>query len=447
MDMNKENQLSFWSGLLYALLGATTAAVTYIPMANFFASVVGYMYYNNFEPSEIIHDFEGFGYMSLFFGVIAIGLAFIGGILGAAIVVNHARIQTFWGALAGGLVPAFILSFAVNNFMFSNQKQAEKADKEFHQALEIQEAALQSVHSLPFRFQELLNVNDFVYDFAISPDQQIMAYSFEKQIILWDLAQNVQIGSTFNLSLGSFAFDQPEFSPDGRWLASVDNDKVIVWSIPTAQQTYTLRGRKMAISPDSTMLAAIEDGNIIILYELSTGQEITRLKNDIPVGLSSLEFSPDGRLLATGGNYAVFLWNLEKRELIGRSYLPDRPDELEVEDIAFSPDSKKLAASTRWDLAVWDTEVMQSLGGVPNTFSGGNIQFSPDGHWLMSSNYSNEIHLWNTDTQAPAGKITNPALQGTLDARFLPDGHLLALFRTHEESWESKIGILEFDTP
>jgi len=445
--MDRENQLSFRSGIIYALLGATIATVTYLPMANLFARIVGYMYYNNFEPSEIVYDAEGFGYMSLFYGVIAIGLAFIGGILGAAIVINHARIQPFWGALVGGLVPALILSFAVNNFLFSRQKQAEETDKEFHQALETQDSALQPIHSLSFKFQELLGVNDFVFNFAISPDQRIMAYSFQKQIILWDLAQNAQIGSAFNLSPGSFAFHQLEFSQNGRWLASADNDNIIVWSIPAAQQTYTLRGRALAINSDDTMLASIDDGNLIILYDLSTGQEITRLKDNIPVGLSSLEFSPDGRFLATGGDYAVFLWNLEKRELVGKSYLPDKPDELEIDDITFSPDSKKLAASTRWDLAVWDTETMQPLNGVANTFSGGNIQFSPDGNWLLSTNFSNEVYLWDAATQTPIGKLTNPSLQGTLDAHFLPDGRLLALFTTHEEAWKSKLGILELDAP
>lgn len=446
--MNKENRPSFWKWLLYAFLGAIAAAVVYIPMAILFTKVLGFLYYNNLEPSETLNDVEGLLYMNLFSGVIAIGLAFIGGILGAAIVINNTRRQPFWGALAGGLFPALILSFAVNNFMFSNQQKAEKADEVFQQALEIQDTALQSVPSLPFEFQELLSVNDYVFNFAISPDQQIMAYSFQKQVILWDMAKDVQIGPTFNLSQESFAFDGVEFSPDGRWLASIDNDEVIVWSMPTAQQTYTLSGRALAISPDSTMLASIDDGNIIILYDLSSGQEITQLKNNIPVILSSLEFSPDGMLLASGGDYAVFLWNLEKRELIGSSYLPDKPNEFEVEDVAFSPDSKKLAASTRWDLAVLDTETMQPLKGIPNAFSGGNIYFSPDGHWITSSGGSSDgVYLWDTATQAPVGELTNPASIGTLETRPLPDGRLLALFRTHEQSWTSKIGILEFETP
>ena len=55
--------------------------------------------------------------------------------------------------------------------------------------------------------------------------------------------------------------------------------------------------------------------------------------------LQTLEFSPDGRVLATGGGLGVILWDLHERRVMGRLADNLAP----VVALAFSPDGKRLA--------------------------------------------------------------------------------------------------------
>jgi RNA polymerase sigma factor (sigma-70 family) len=166
-------------------------------------------------------------------------------------------------------------------------------------------------------------------------------------------------------------------SPNGRWLAAADlppargsQPEITLWDLSEGREsrqlvprTPNVRARDLAFSPDSTQLVAIgynhnqavgEKSGCITIWDVRTGEE-KFVRTGLGSSLSkTVVFSPDGRLLATGGwSGDLQLWEIatgeERHHFTGH--------ELAINSIAFSPDGKLLAAaSSDAPLFVWDVE-------------------------------------------------------------------------------------------
>ncbi len=88
-----------------------------------------------------------------------------------------------------------------------------------------------------------------------------------------------------------------------------------------------------------------------------------------PPVVTSLDFSPDGALLAVSGYHEVLLHKADGSELVGRLVgLSER-----IQSLKFSPDGKRLAVSggspaRMGELQIWDVEKQALLLSVPSTF-------------------------------------------------------------------------------
>jgi WD40 repeat protein len=96
------------------------------------------------------------------------------------------------------------------------------------------------------------------------------------------------------------------FSPDGRLLAASGADGDIqLRSLPSAEIIGVLKGHtrksiQLAFSPDGRTLASICDDRTVRLWHVSTQRELLRFQSsNVDKWLFSLEFSPDGRTLLT----------------------------------------------------------------------------------------------------------------------------------------------------
>jgi RNA polymerase sigma factor (sigma-70 family) len=186
--------------------------------------------------------------------------------------------------------------------------------------------------------------------------------------------------------------------------------------------------------------------------------------------VACLAFAPDGKTLASGGNYlegsdrVVWLWHAPSGKVVRRFV----GHEHSVTAVAFSPDGKTLASGSRdetvrlWDVAsgrqrlqlpgdrqlAWfvafapDGKTFASVGGTivlwdPNTGKerhrlhedpSGQIQciaFSPDSKWLASGAQDGVIRLWDVATGQEVRQIEGR--QGWVRAvAFSQDGKQLA---------------------
>jgi WD40 repeat protein len=99
----------------------------------------------------------------------------------------------------------------------------------------------------------------------------------------------------------------------------------------------------VAFSPDGKLLATGSADNTARLWEVATGTEVRVLRGH-KGWVSSVAFSPDGKLLATGSyDRTARLWEVatgaEVRALRGHDWW--------VLSVAFSPDGKLLATGSR----------------------------------------------------------------------------------------------------
>ena len=117
-----------------------------------------------------------------------------------------------------------------------------------------------------------------------------------------------------------------------------------VWEVATGKNIATLESsgmvRGIAFSPDGKCLATGANNKTVTLWCTKTWQPMVTLDT---VSFESFAFSPDGSRLLIGGTWPeqrIQVWDVETRELIVE-LLGHKSD---VESLAFSPDSRLLAS-------------------------------------------------------------------------------------------------------
>jgi WD40 repeat protein len=163
----------------------------------------------------------------------------------------------------------------------------------------------------------------------------------------------------------------------------------------------------VAFSPDGAVLATGGWGgpSSTLVWDPATGERFSLLSEDPeqdPWG-RSVDFSPDGRLVAGEGSDDVFVWSVEGAGLVARMRAP------QVTALAFSPDGRRLATgSLDGGLTVWEARTGRQLDALTgNLGQVMDLAFAPDGASLATSSSDGTLRLWEVGTGRHTLTIAN----------------------------------------
>ncbi|HKB36053.1 MAG TPA: hypothetical protein VKD72_06340, partial [Gemmataceae bacterium] len=245
---------------------------------------------------------------------------------------------------------------------------------------------------------------------------------------IWNISTRPPVSFVLK-GAGEMLVNSVAFSRDGKLLATGDRDNVAhLWNGETGEHLEALRGhtapvRKVAFNRDGSRLAtASEDGTVVVwdTEKRSTGEgiriegkqlfQLYGHKNEV----LDVEFSPDGRRLATAGkDRTVKVWNAEAHA--GAVY-----------GVAFSPDKELLAtASGDRTIGIWSVtsrKLITRLVGHRDKVK--RVAFSPDGHHLASVSDDTTARIW--DLSMKTALVLKKGDDKINDVDYSPDGKWLA---------------------
>ncbi|HBB88785.1 MAG TPA: hypothetical protein DC047_14330 [Blastocatellia bacterium] len=255
---------------------------------------------------------------------------------------------------------------------------------------------------------------------AFSRDGKILATGAQL-VKLWDVTSGNEI-RTIRVTESNAPMERPiAFSFDGSVLAT-GGGGVKLWDVATGKLLRTLPGdtRALSFSPDQKTLAGT-GGTEIKLWNITTGQELQTLAGS-PLGVDSVAFSADAKLLAVGNSdNTVALWDGAKRQEVRVL----KGHVAAIATVAVSGDDKVLASAlaagvagiTRDDtIKIWDPVTGQLVRSLTGRNSGHSIGLSNDGTRLVSGSFGSTVSVWNVSQAEAQRKISVPR-----ESRFVPD--------------------------
>jgi RNA polymerase sigma factor (sigma-70 family) len=178
----------------------------------------------------------------------------------------------------------------------------------------------------------------------------------------------------------------------------------------------------VAFSPDGKLLATGSWDNTVLIWDAATGRLI-RAIHPQDGWIWGVAFSPDSQFLVTAGDHRskrLRLWNVAT----GKSVRSFEGHTNAIRDLSYSPDGKTIASAAHdGTVRIWDA----ATGNELRQFAGGDgpqlrsVAYSPDGKRLATTDTGARVHLWEADSGKAAGSLS--ADQGGLvSAAWSKDG-------------------------
>ncbi|OCR00425.1 hypothetical protein BCD67_13005 [Oscillatoriales cyanobacterium USR001] len=248
----------------------------------------------------------------------------------------------------------------------------------------------------------------WVWDVSFSPDGKTIATVGDDKIVkLW--SSNGKLIK--NLKGHSDRIYAVTFSPDGQKIATSSKDKTVkLWNIE-GKLLKTFSGHtasvfSVAFNPQGTILASASKDNTIKLWNLQ--EEINNKQSVLnPItlkghrgGVTSLSWSSDGKILASASyDSTVKLWNIQGETGEKSAFLKNLNDLIsDVTSVSFSPDNSIIATvGANKIVKIWsiDGKLLKAWEGHELGIRA--VTFNPNGQTLATASEDNTVKIWSVD--------------------------------------------------
>lgn len=250
-----------------------------------------------------------------------------------------------------------------------------------------------------------------VYSAAISPDgKHLVSISEDGTMRFWD-ASTGRCLHTVEVP-GGISKTPISYSPNGRFVLTASADNTLqLWNASNASLSFTLKGNTSGItsaqfSPDGKLIATIAspDSSLRLWHTSGSGDPIILRGHDGQ--LYAAAFSPDGKKLVTASaDKTLRLWDVSD----GKCLQTMKGHTRNVMSASFSHDGKYIAsASNDTTVKIWNAvggRCLLTLERHGPRFT--SALFSPDDHYLLTSTYDDSIQLFDIK-QALQDRQTKP---------------------------------------
>lgn len=194
------------------------------------------------------------------------------------------------------------------------------------------------------------------------------------------------------------------------------------------------RVNSVSFSPDGRLLVSGGDDKTIRLWDVKVGKElpVSPLQGHFN-GVVSAVFSRDGKFVASGSNdHFVRLWDAQTGKEL--AFSPLKAHEAPILAVAFHPDGKVLISVGREAIRRWDIESGKELAGIDLGNLGADFMFpmtcgfSPDRRTIaLAFEHANVVRLLDIETGSEMSVSPFVGHEGRVWAvAFTPDGNTLA---------------------
>ena len=200
-----------------------------------------------------------------------------------------------------------------------------------------------------------------------------------------------------------------------------------LWDVATvssdiATLEHTTGVSSVSFSPDGSLIASGTVNGLTFVWDVATGETVETLAGH--TAIHAVAFSPDGTLLVSGSSDGrVFVWDVATGETV--ETLAIHRDRARA--VAFSPDGTLLAAGAGdgpvfvWDVATGET--VETLVGHTDWVE--SVAFAPDGSLIASTSSDGTVKVWDIATGKMVETLVEHPGWWVHAVAFAPDGTLL----------------------
>ncbi|MFP4498719.1 MAG: WD40 repeat domain-containing protein [Vulcanimicrobiota bacterium] len=281
-----------------------------------------------------------------------------------------------------------------------------------------------------------------VTSLCFSPDGKYFASSsFDGTVKVWQVETGELI---MNMAPEPTQINYVDFSSDGRFIAWGSSDKTVqVWNLKRNEGKFTFRGHVAPVY----MVKYFPDGETLASAAASTGEvnhpvmlwntRMEKMVGDFsgfPYGARSVDISADGEKVAAGGykEGRVRVFESKGKKELFEFFAHGS----HVLDLEFSPDGRYLAtASNDFMVRVWDlNRGARRRHNFKNPGVVSSISYSADGRWLAAGCYDQSIYIWDARwgkvSKTLEGHLANvEALDYSSDGKYLVTGDFNGVIR------------------